>query len=254
MGGKLMRLRSQRGFTLIELLAVMAIIAILAAIVAPAVSGTKDNGVEAQAGQDAMQVRTAANDYFSDQNAVEVLSSEAITSVGVALPTSTEDGTTFVDTETDSSTTTISATQKTSSRWPEKFITASATSTAIYYTEFALSSSNDLNEAWVLDFDDEIIGGADLFTNYTAIDIDEMRSPKEYLTEEPKSADLTVTLGSTNVHTVIWLFKKTTSPDSPTDDGREVLVFKLAEAKKVSVPNGTLPALTKYDLTYRRVF
>lgn len=235
---------SQSGFTLIELLAVMAIIAILAAIVAPAVSGTKQAGVEAQAAQDALQVRTAADDFFSDQNAVEILTSEAVSSLAVALGTTGVNGTTFTGV-TDSSTTTISATQKTSSRWPEKFITASATSSAVYYVEFATSTSADLEEAWVLDFDDKIIGGVELLNKYTAIDISKLRSPKEYLSEDPDSANLTITLGTTNVHQLIWLFKKTKSPDSPTDDGREVRVFKLREAVK---------GASKHTLIYERVF
>lgn len=243
---------SQRGFTLIELLAVMAIIAILAAIVAPAVSGTKDAGADAQAVQDAMQVRTGSNEYFTDQDTVEVVSADtAITSLQVKLATT--NGQAFDGSNT--ATTTASVTQKTSSRWPEKFITSSSTSTALYYTELPVSGSTTIGTVYfvdkvVTDPDDDgtVISANELLGNYTAIDVDTLVS-KDYLEAAPQSADAKRELdnGTTTVevHALIWLFKKVNTPGSDDAAGRDIRVFKLTTATKSG---------SNFILTYERIF
>lgn len=240
---------SQSGFTLIELLAVMAIIAVLVAIVAPAVSGTKNSSSEAQAIQDALQVRTAATSYFQDQNSTEILTNPS----GTTTPLVVKVGS-LSEAYTDGSntaTTTITGTQQKSSRWPEKFITSTATSTdSVYYVEFPITTSNDIDTVYVVDdgkapTDDNLIGQADLFSKYTAIDIAALVTGK-YLEDSPDSGDLTVTLGTTKVHTLVWLFRKTTSAGSAiSNDSREVTVFKLESATK---------GATKYTLVYRQIF
>jgi prepilin-type N-terminal cleavage/methylation domain-containing protein len=243
------RSRSSRGFTLIELLAVMAIIAILAAIIAPSVSGTKDTSQEAQAAQDGIQVRNAATEYFSDRDLIEGLTTQSTSTLLVGVATNSE---TYTGSN---ATTTSAATQKISSRWPEKFITSSSTSTnSIYYVEFPITgSANDLTIVYVVDDDDKTIAANTLFGKYTAVDTATLVS-QGYLEVAPGTADDTTTQGSTAAHDFLWLLKKSTSPGSPTEDARDVAVFKLAETSTVTIPNGTLPSLTKYVLVYRRVF
>ena len=244
---------SQKGFTLIELLAVMAIIAILAAIVAPAVSGTKDTGANAQAGQDALQVRTAANQYFTNQETVEVVTTNDITTLDVTLAQAAANGTAFNPSSLPSTTSTIVATQKTSSRWPEQFITSSATSTdSVYYAEIPVANGGNIGAVYfvdkvVTDPDDDgtVIGGVALLEGYSAIGVDTLVTGN-YLESEPQSADATRVLdSSTTVHTLVWLFKKTSTPGTTDQQGRDVRVFKLTTATK----NGNV-----FDLTYERIF
>lgn len=228
-------LRSQGGFTLIELLAVMAIIAVLVAIVAPAVSGTKNSSTEAQAIQDAMQVRAAAIDFFQDQNSTEVLTSElasAITPLGVKV--GEDNSATYSGSNT--ATTTVTANQQKSSRWPEKFIVSASTSTdSIYYLEFDTGGAT-IETVYIVDSDNKIIDLNDLLVDYTAIDVDTLvLSSNKYLEEEPTSGDTVTDLAGTSSdpHTFLWLFKKTKSSGSSTFDNREVKVFKLESATKV---------------------
>lgn len=232
--------RMQRGFTLIELLAVMAIIAVLAAIVAPAVSGTKNTSTEAQAAQDGLQVRTAATSYFKDQTAVEGLTKVATSTlqVGVALSSGT-----YTGTNATSSTSTL---QTISSRWPEKFITSSAgSSTSVYYVEFELvSTTSTVAIVYVVDKDNNTIAADTLFGRYTAVDIATLISGG-YTETRPGSADSTLGLGATTVHQYLWLFKKSTSPGSPTVDNREVTIFKL-ETTELNAG--------KYTIKYKQIF
>lgn len=253
MRGTWARMRSARGFTLIELLAVMAIIAILAAIVAPAVSGTKDSGVEAQVSQDALQVRNAANQYFSDQDAVEVVTKDPVTTLAVKVPATSAEGETLSDGT--ATTANVNATQETSSRWPELFITSSATSTdSIYYAEFPVTSNGNINTVYVVDFGDKVISGKTLLEDYAAVNFSTLVS-KDYLEAQPQGVDSIRQLdSSTTVHSLLWLLIKVNSPGSDDAAGREVRVFRLAQVKKVEIANGTLPPLTKFDLFYQRGF
>jgi type II secretory pathway pseudopilin PulG len=218
----------------------MAIIAILAAIVAPSVSGTKNTSQDAQAAQDGMQVRTAANEFFADQNVIEGLTSQATSTLLVGVATNSE---TYTGTN---ATTTTASLQKVSTRWPEKLITSTSTSTdSIYYVEFPITgSANDIGTVYVVDIDNKTIGASTLFGSYTAVDTAKLLSTG-YLGVKPDSADAKTTLGSTAVHNFLWLFKKSTSPGSPTQDGREVTVFKLETTEKVG---------TKYTIKYKQVF
>lgn len=247
--------RAQRGFTLIELLAVMAIIAVLAAIIAPAVSGTKDTSAQSQASQDALQVRSGANQYFSDQETVEGVESKDVSSLSVKLATAASDGDDF--TGDNAVSTSISATQKISSRWPELFITSSATSSdSAYYAEFPVSGTTVIDTVYLLDFDDVVIGGQALLEKYTAVDFDALLDGN-YLEAKPKGVDATrdLVIGDTtqSVHTLLWLFRKTNTPGSTDQTGRDVRVFKLAEAEKVGNDVPTNPAM-EFALTYERIF
>lgn len=255
MGSIWQRLRRQRGFTLIELLAVMAIIAILAAIVAPAVSGTKDTSTDSQAAQDALQVRAGANQYFSDQEAVEGIETNTISSLSIKVATIASDGDDFDGTNEVSGT--ITATQKTSSRWPEVFITSSATSSdSVYYVELPASGTSTIDTVYFVDIDDTVIGGKTLLEKYTAIDFDALLDGN-YIEAKPKGVDGTrdLVIGNTTkkVHTLIWLFRKTSQPGTSDQTGRDVRVFKLAVAEKVANDQPTLPA-SEFILTYERIF
>lgn len=57
---------SRRGFTLIELLVVISILAILMGILIPAVTGALENAKKTQARNDAVQIATALNAYFTE--------------------------------------------------------------------------------------------------------------------------------------------------------------------------------------------
>jgi len=236
--------RMQRGFTLIELLAVMAIIAVLAAIVAPAVSGTKNTSTDAQAAQDGLQVRTSATSYFKDQTAIEGVTKVATSTLGVAVALNSE---TYTGTNATTSTSTL---QTISSRWPEKFITSSATSSnSIYYVEFNPSGTTtgvEIATVYVVDKDGKTIAADTLFGKYTAVDISALITGG-YQETKPGTADSTITLGSTVVHQFIWLFRKSTSPGSVTVDNREVTIFKLETTEKNTTTN-------KYTIKYKQIF
>lgn len=226
----------------------MAIIAVLVAIVAPAVSGTKNSSTEAQAIQDALQVRAAATDFFQDQNSTEVLTSElasAITPLGVKV--GENNSATYTGSNT--ATTTVTANQQKSSRWPEKFIVSASTSTdSVYYLEFDTGGATPIDTVYIVDSDNKIIDLNDLLDAYTAIDVDTLvLSSNKYLEEEPASGDTVTDLAGTSSdpHMFLWLFKKTKSSGSSTFDNREVKVFKLESATKVS---------SVYTLKYVEIF
>ena len=174
------RANDPRGFTLVELLAVMAIIGVLAAIVIPTVSGTRDAGQDAQAKQDASTIENAANEKFSNgQNLAQVLSTETATTtaqINGVTPTSTP--------------------QIISSRWAERFLTA--TTSATYLNEFpsvgGLTDGTVINVI-VTDLDGNAITGSGLMSGYTAIDVD-LLEKEGYMTQVPSSATKVVTVGS----------------------------------------------------------
>lgn len=255
MGSIWQRLRRQRGFTLIELLAVMAIIAILAAIVAPAVSGTKDTSTDSQSAQDALQVRAGANQYFSDQEAVEGVETNTISALSIKVATTAADGDAFTGSNEVSGT--IAATEKTSSRWPEVFVTSSATSSdSVYYVELPVSGSSVIDTVYFVDSDDTVVGGQTLLEKYTAIDFDALLDGN-YIEAKPKGVDATrdLVIGNTTqaVHTLVWLFRKTSTPGTTDQTGRDVRIFKLTEAEKVANDQPTIPA-SEFKLTYERIF
>lgn len=57
---------SRRAFTLIELLVVISILAILMGLLFPAVTGALENAKKTQARNDAVQIATAINGYFTE--------------------------------------------------------------------------------------------------------------------------------------------------------------------------------------------
>ena len=243
--------RRQRGVTLIELLAVMAILAVLVAIVAPAVTGTKEAGVDAQVLQDATQVRTAATDHFRAQNESEVRTPHTITttaSLTSVVGESTEPFTTAV---------VINAKQVISSRWPELFITTEATSTfpARYAEVFTTSASvtdGVVNDLILLGKTGTTILGKDLLKGFTAIDT-ALLVTEGFLLSEPVGTALTSEgVTSNKFPNFLWLFQKTTSAASGArNDSREVAVFKLIKIDRVEISGFKA---TQVDLTYRRVF
>lgn len=230
----------------------MAIIAVLVAIVAPAVSGTKNSSTEAQAIQDAMQVRAAATDFFQDQNSSEVLTSELKGDISPLEVKVGEDSATSTYTGTNAATTTVTVDQQISSRWPEKFIVSNSTSTdSVYYLEFdngGAGGTSTIDKVYIVDSDNKIIDLNDLLDDYTAIDVDTLiDSDQQYLEEEPASGDTVTDLSGTSSdpHTFLWLFRKTKSSGSSTFDNREVKVFKLESATKVG---------SVYTLKYVEIF
>ena len=243
--------RRQRGVTLIELLAVMAILSVLVAIVAPAVTGTKEAGVDAQVLQDAIQVRTSATDHFRSQNKADVRTPHTIdttaklTSVAGELA---DEATTAVVTD---------AEQVIGTRWPELFITTAASSTfpARYAEVFTTSASvtdGVVDRVILLGKDGKTILGKDVLENFTAIDTS-LLVTEGFLLSEPagtqrKSKGVTGSL----FPNFLWLFRKTTSAaSSANNDSREVVVFKLIKIDRVEISG---VAATQVDLTYRQVF
>ena len=150
----------QRGFTLIELLAVMAIVGILAAIVTPAVSGTGEASRDAQTKTDATSLDTAASEFFNEQRDAEILKSHNVELISVVNGVEN-----------------VTSTQTTSTRWPEKFITAEdPTKLSLFLAEFpTVTDSANIEtsvEMIITDLDGSPISGADLLDNFTAVDFD----------------------------------------------------------------------------------
>lgn len=230
--------RGQRGFTLIELLAVMAILATLVSIVAPAVAGTREASIQAQAQQDGTQVRTAANKYFSAKNESETRVSHTVTTTS-KLPT-------VAGQTADVATVGVvtSAVQVVSNRWPEKYVTTtdSAQSPAGYANVFQ-TAAGDVDTVVLLDAESKTIKGDTMLVGFTAIDIDTLVT-QGYLAKKPAGVDLT----SENKPNFLWLFTKTSSSSAAErkDDSRDVAVFKLVKVEKIE---GT----SNVKLTYQQI-
>lgn len=76
------RLRSdEKGFTLIELMVVVLIIAILVAIAIPTFIGMRNRGYDAQAKSNLRNGVTAAQTYFTDNEAYTGMNAAALTAV-----------------------------------------------------------------------------------------------------------------------------------------------------------------------------
>jgi prepilin-type N-terminal cleavage/methylation domain-containing protein len=239
---KIITTNSQREFTLIELLAVMAIIGILAAIVVPAVLGTREASTEAEVKEGAFTVASASNDFFAGQN-----SSEIVTPLTKAVN---------ADINSNSSTT-AEYTQKKSTRWPEKYLTAATVSTGLYAGEFRTATTSPTSRVRrinITDLDDAVISRSTLHTKFTAIDFDVLTGTdttddrsKSFLSKEPKGVG---SLSADEFHDFLWLFSKITSAKgSSDDDGRRVAVFKLTKVEEDE--NGSPKQVV---LTYEQVF
>ena len=228
------RSSDQRGFTLVELLAVMAIIGVLAAIVIPTVSGTRDAGQDAQAKQDISTIENAANEKFSNgQNLAQILSTETATTTAQINSVSA-----------------TSTPQVTSSRWAERFLTATvATTSATYLNEFPTAgglTDGTVVDVIVTDLDGNVITGSGLLGGYTAIDFD-LLEREGYMTQVPSSATKVVTVDGFDYHTFLWLFRKETSAGGGSaNDARKAVLFKLTNARIIE---GT----TTLELTYGQI-
>ena len=246
-------LSGQGGFTLIELLAVMAIVSTLAGIVSTSVSGSNEASQSAAAQQDASTTTSAAGSYFADQEGAEVSVSSTVT------VTALFDGEVSSDV--------VSIEQKTSTRWPETFITeelasVGATSTTPYASEFP--TSNAATNGIVVNVSIRGTEKADgtpgdpilrevLLSGYTAVDFDRLvgdgTDPSEggYSEKAPSSAtQITEALG-VDFHNFLWLFKKTTSSGGGGEnDSRVISVFKLER-----VDSSTSDTV---DLTYVQIY
>ncbi|MBI2909818.1 MAG: type II secretion system protein [Chloroflexi bacterium] len=242
-------IRGQRGFTLIELLAVMSILATLVAIVAPAVAGTREASIQAQAQQDATQVRTAANKYFSAQNQSETRTTHKV-STTTKLPVngnSTADATICVGTTVNCDVAT-DASQVVSNRWPEKFITigsapgssaesitAATAIGAVYSDIFQTSAGPTVEGVVLLDANSKTLKGKDFLEKFTAVDFDSDTTTVKglvtsgYLAKKPAGVELT----SAGKKNFLWLLTKISSGSAAErkDDSRDVTVFKLVKAE-----------------------
>ena len=245
-------LRGEGGFTLIELLAVMAIVATLAGIVSTSVSGTNETSKGAAAQQDASTTVSAAGAYFADQEAAEVLVPKTVT------VTTLFDGEVAADV--------VAIEQKTSTRWPENYITEELatvgdTTTTPYVNEFP-SIKAETNGVVVnvsilgkADKDDvrEPITREDLLTGYTAIDFDRLvgddteENPGGYSEKAPSSSTSTTEALDVDFHNFLWLFRKTTSAGgSGENDSRVISIFKLERVDTTSS--------TTVDLTFVQIY
>lgn len=77
--------RDEKGFTLIELMVVVLIIAILVAIAIPTFIGMRNRGYDAQAKSNLRNGVTAAQTYFTDNEAYTGMDAAALTAIEGAL-------------------------------------------------------------------------------------------------------------------------------------------------------------------------
>ena len=213
----------QRGFTLVELVAVMARMAILVAVVAPAVTETRDASIKAQAQTDAKQVSNLAADYFSDQTEAETRTphTTAVGAIGAAAVAANK--------------------QFISSRWPEQFITNSGVITGGYEVEFeAVAPALKAVSVTLLEENNSTAVSAADFLSYTAVDFSVLGG------DAPSSESLTTTVEGISVHNFLWLFSKGDSDSGLPGDLRTVTVFQLTGTEIIEGAGDV-------NLTYKRV-
>ncbi|MBI2919150.1 MAG: prepilin-type N-terminal cleavage/methylation domain-containing protein [Chloroflexi bacterium] len=238
------------GFTLIELVAVMAIMAVLVAVVAPAVTGTRNASVRAQAQADAKQVRAAVNAFFGRQEGGDVRTPHTVqtaaklpTVAGVrpGPPEHAQGG--GPPTHAPGQ---VKAKQVLGSRWPELFITLQVEADtrngdtvpeapgqikklgAEYPHVFTTGSADNVAEVVLLDSQGTTIAGTDLLEQFTAIDMDTLLEGG-FLQAKPSG----IRQDSNGFPTFLWLFRKTTSSMGLQGDEREVAVFVLVGVKEL---------------------
>ena len=236
-------LRRQGGFTLIELGAVMAILAILVTIVAPVVTNTQKTSVRAQAQSDSQVVRTAANDFFIDQEQLEVTTPHSVTVT--------------VD-QNDGDLVSGNQEQRVSAKWPEIFITEEGTPPVLRATDtddskysVVFPTTGKASDGKVVDVTLSTDGGElsidgefGLLQDFTAVDLD-LLVDEGFMAVKPAGEERLTDTGvdSLEVPNFLWLFEKRDSSGG-TNDGREIVVFELV---RVDRNDGTVA------LTYEQI-
>ncbi|MDA1271487.1 MAG: prepilin-type N-terminal cleavage/methylation domain-containing protein [Chloroflexi bacterium] len=231
-------LNNSRGFTLIELLAVMAIVGVLAGIVTSSVSGTTDESRDAQVANDSDTVFNAANQFFTDQGGVGIISRFDHDVLGLKAVTSDN------------------VTQEITKLWPERAFGVGVAGTLAYPAVFPATDDVSDGVRSVVFFAkdgktpfqiiDPLTGtGKDVtlavfLAEFTALDFNTL-VVNGYMDSEPNSFE---SLISDKYNLYLWTFKKSTTPGGITGDTRDVAVFRLQSAA------GTAGLV---DLVYRRV-
>ncbi|MBI2829774.1 MAG: prepilin-type N-terminal cleavage/methylation domain-containing protein [Chloroflexi bacterium] len=218
--------KGQKGLTLVELMVVMSILAVLAAIVFPAVSGTQEVSKGSQVKQDASTVANAVSDSFKDQVGAEIVTPKTVTIL-----------------------TTTGIVEKTSTRWPELYISGTG---EIYAAEFPTAAGTgkasalvitDKNNTKLVDTAASTAITAEAFVEARqAIDMQSLADDK-YMPSVPKS----FTDKSGTYHNFLWLVKRTSSAGG-SDDSRQVEVYRLVRVEST----GT--ASDGDALTYEQVY
>lgn len=206
-----------KGFTLIEIMVVLLTLGMLAAIVAPAVSGTKQKTIDARVLSDSTTIQSAVVRFNADANTAEKLTITNGTVLGDAV------------------------TMTVSNLWPE----SNANS---YIKELPTAKLNTVNKVAELEIKwlDSTLTPVELATNYTAINMTLLVSGG-YVADKPKSYD-TVFSNTQQYHSYLWLLRKVPVGAEATG-GRTVEVFKLTQVK---LSSGAFSDADK--LTYERVF
>lgn len=231
-------MREVKGFTLIELLAVMAIVGVLAAIISLSVAGSGQTSRDTQTVQDGTTIETAQAEFFGIQTGA------------ASIDTNNYQGP-FTQTAT--------ATETTSSLFPEEFITTT------YDDEFpdtGSSSNKDtfVNTITIFEEDGTTITLKTLLDGFAAVDFDALEAANvlTFTPESFTSTDTIALLGQSpdyEFHNFIWLLEKDTAASSggSTVDSRNVAIYKLLTVEKVDDPDNT-GTKEKVDLTFIRIF
>ena len=221
--------RSQRGFTLIELLAVLSIVAILAGIVTAGVTGQTGKGKNAAALQNANSTSTSANQFFQDR-IVDIFTSKAVTL------TATVSGVTVSD-----------VSQQITSRWPEEFISDTASRYIEEFPTAGAASASVLEDVALVDSDGNSISGETFLTTYTSVDFAKMIAGG-YLDREPDGVSRTTQIGGLEFNFFLALFRKVGIAGESGTDSRALVVFRLSDIEEDSQASKPL------RLTYTQVY